>query len=157
MSFSPGWRRALLTLHVATSVGFIGAVAAFLALAIAGVSGAPAVYLALPIITWPVIVPLAVLSLVFGVVQSLGTPWGLVRHYWVLVKLVLTLVALIVLLLQTGTIETLAALAAAGRIGPATLDGQMAMVIHSAGGLVVLLGATVLSTYKPRGLTGLTV
>ena len=55
MSFSPGWRRALLTLHVATSVGFIGAVAAFLALAIAGVSGAPAVYLALPIIIWPVI------------------------------------------------------------------------------------------------------
>ena len=101
--------------------------------------------------------PLAVASLLLGIVQSIGTPWGLVRHYWVLVKLVLTLVALVVLLLQTGTIGTLAALAAAGHFGPAMLEAQMAMVIHSAGGLLVLIGATVLSTYKPRGLTGLTI
>ena len=155
MSFSPGWRKLLLTLHVATSVGFIGAVAAFLALAIAGLAGTPAVYIGLPVITWDVIVPLAIASLMVGIVQSLGTPWGLVRHYWLAVKLALTLLALIVLLLQTDTIDTLAVFAAAGSIGSATLEGQWAMVLHSAGGLLVLLAATVLSTYKPRGLTGL--
>lgn len=153
----PALRKLFLFVHVVASVGFAGAVAAFLVLAVAGLDGMSSVYLALPLVTWWVIVPAAVASLVVGVVASLGTPWGLLKHYWVAIKLILTAVALVVLLLQTRTIGALAALAAAGAIGPASREGQNAMVLHSAGGLVVLLLAALLSTYKPRGLTGLRV
>ena len=153
--FSPFWRKLVLTLHVTTSVGFIGAVAAFLALAIVGLGGDVAIYPALPIMIWWIIVPLAVASLLIGVVSSLGTPWGLLKHYWVAVKLLLTIVALGVLLLQTRTIDRLASLARAGGIGPESLEGQTAMVLHGGGGLAVLLAMTVLSVFKPRGITGL--
>lgn len=40
-----------------------------------------------------IIVPLALARVVIGIVNALGTAWGLARHYWVLVKLGLTLVA----------------------------------------------------------------
>jgi hypothetical protein len=147
MTLAPGWRRAVLFLHVTTSVGFIGAVAAFLALAIAGARGAT-VYPAMQLITGTVIVPLAFASLAIGVVSSLGTAWGLVRHYWLALKLVLTVVAVAVLMLQTPTIDRLAA----GTAGP---GAGVAMIVHASGGLVVLLALMVLSIYKPRGLTGL--
>jgi hypothetical protein len=149
MSLSPAWRRAVLFLHVTTSVGCIGAVAAFLSLAIVGAAGGD-VYVAMRVMTWTVIVPLAFASLLIGIVSSIGTAWGLVRHYWLTLKLLLTIVAVGVLMLQTPTIDSLAA----GRAGP---DAGMAMILHSAGGLVVLIAVMVLSIYKPRGLTGLEI
>lgn len=146
---SPGWRKAVLFIHVATSVGFVGAVGAFLVLAIAGLDGAP-VYAAMGLITWGVIVPLAFASLLIGIVSAMATPWGLWRYYWVVAKLGLTLLAVVVLMLQTRTI---AALAAASSLA-GMREAQTAMILHSGGGLVVLLLATVLSIAKPRGLTG---
>ena len=59
-------------------------------------------------IAWLIIVPLAFTSLLIGIVQSLGTAWGLLQHYWVIAKLVLTLFVTVVLLLQIKTIATLA-------------------------------------------------
>jgi hypothetical protein len=150
------WRKLVLVLHVATSLGFLGAVAAFLALAITGATAEPmtslAVYQAMQVVTWQVVVPLALASLLIGIVQSLGTPWGLFRYYWVIVKLVLTIVAIAVLLLQTQTVD---ALAAAARTGDLTgfAGAKFSMILHGTGGLLVLLVATVLSVYKPRGLT----
>ena len=151
------WRKMVLVLHVTSSVGFLGAVAGFLSLAVAGlaVAGemvAASVYPAMQVMTWYVIVPLAAASLIIGLIQSLGTPWGLIRYYWVIVKVVLTLVALGVLMMQTGTVDMLARAALEG-----TLDqhaGQrFSMVLHGTGGVLVLLVATVLSVYKPRGVT----
>ena len=46
---------------------------------------------------WYVIVPLCLASLVTGLVMSLGTRWGLFRHYWVLAKLLITIVAMLIL------------------------------------------------------------
>lgn len=157
MSLSPFWRKLLLTLHVVTSVGLIGAVATFLLLAIIGASSSDpalvtAAYLAMNLITWPIIVPLAFASLLIGVVQSLGTPWGLFRYYWVILKLVLTVVAVVVLLIQTPTIAALSHAANGGELTQLA-GGRFAMILHSAGGIVVLLFATVLSVYKPRGMT----
>lgn len=155
--FSPGWRRLVLTLHVLTSVAFPGAVAGFLVLAIVGSSSQDdtlvrATYVAMAVVTWDVVVPLAIASLAIGVVQSLGTPWGLVRYYWIIVKLVLTVVAILVLLLQLQTIDALAT--AALRNGLSGLEAsRMGMVLHGAGGLLVVITAGVLSIYKPRGLT----
>jgi hypothetical protein len=86
MMMSAGLRKLALTTHVSTSVGWLGAVAAFLALSIAGVSSQDsqivrAAYLAMHLTTWYVIVPLCFASFLTGVIESLGTPWGLLRHY----------------------------------------------------------------------------
>lgn len=110
VTMSPGIRKLALTVHVTTSAGWLGAVAAFLALAIAGLTSQDAqmvraAYLAMALTTWFVIVPLSLAALLSGLVQSLGTTWDLFRHYWVLVKLLLTIIATAVLLLKTRPIS----------------------------------------------------
>lgn len=157
----PGVRKLALTAHVTTSVGWLGAVAAFLALAVAGLAGEddPTVrgaYVAADVVTWAVIVPLCLASLVTGVVQSLGTPWGLIRHWWVLIKLVLTVAATGLLLLHTQPIGQLSRVASSGGPLGADLDGmRLQLLVDAVAALVVLLGATVLAVVKPRGLTGI--
>lgn len=154
MSMPPRLRRFVLTTHVTTSVGWLGAVAAYLALDITAVNSqdqqtARGAYFAMETTAWYVIVPLAIASVLIGIINALGTPWGLLRHYWVLAKLLLTLVATTVLLLETGTISAMARAAASGA-DPRGLPGTLP---HSVGGLVVLLTVTTLSIYKPRGVT----
>jgi hypothetical protein len=152
-------RSFALTLHVACSVGLLGAIAAFLALAIAGLTGQDtqmvrAAYLALPPIARFVIVPLTLAALLTGLIQSLGTAWGLFRHYWVLLKLLLTTFAAMVLLLKIELIGDAARLAAATPLPLIELrEIGLQLVVHAAGGLVVLLVPTILSVYKPPGLT----
>ena len=159
MIVGPSWRKPILLLHVASSVGLVGSVGSFLVLAAAGLatsdlSLASAAYLALSVVAWQVIVPLMALALVVGIIQSLVTPWGLLRHYWVVSKLFLTVVAAVVLSLQMGTIDRLADAARNGVLENHSAD-RMSIAIHAAGGIVVLLMATALSIYKPRGLTAL--
>jgi hypothetical protein len=109
---------------------------------------ARAAYAAMRITALSAILPLAVTSVVIGILNALGTSWGLFRHYWVVVKLVLTLVATAVLVLETATIRSLADTASVG--DPRELPSTLA---HSVGGLLVLLLVTILSIYKPKGLT----
>jgi hypothetical protein len=155
----PGVRRFALTTHVTTSVGWLGAVATFLALAVVGLASSdePTIrgtYIATDLITWAVIVPLALASLLTGVVQSVGTSWGLIRHWWVVVKLALTVVATALLLLHTRPIGHLGAIAAADGEFRSDLDGmRVQLVVDAAAALLVLLGATALAVYKPRGVT----
>ena len=152
---SPGLRKVVLTAHVATSVGWLGGVAAFLALAISGLSSGDGAavrgtYLAMDLVGWAVIVPLSFASVVTGLVQGLGTPWGLFRHYWVVIKLVISIVATIVLLIHMRPI---------GQAAHATLTGddlrgvRIQLVVDAAAALVALLVATTLSIVKPRGMT----
>ncbi len=160
MTMSPHLRKFALTAHIASSVGWLGAVAGFLALAVVGLTSQDAftvraAYLAMEPITRFVIVPLALAALLTGIVQSLGTPWGLLRHYWVLVKLILTVLATLVLLVQTEPIRKIADIAAQTTLSGAELrEARMSLVVHSAGGLLVLLVTTLLSVYKPQGRTG---
>jgi hypothetical protein len=113
-----------------------------------------AAYLSMEPIAWYVIVPLVLASLVTGLVQSLGTQWGLFRHYWIVAKLLLNLLVIAVLLLQLELIGYLADVAAEPTFSSADLQGLRASpVIHAAGGLVVLLVPVVLSLYKPHGMT----
>jgi hypothetical protein len=156
MTMTPGLRKFVLTAHVTSTVGWLGAAAGFLALAAAGLTSQDAqmvraVYLAAEPITWFVLVPLSLASLLTGIVQSLGTPWGLFRHYWVLCKLLLTVLATIVLLQYTQTVSYFAGVAAETDSGE--LGGLWSYVLHSGGGLLVLLVTTTLSVYKPRGMT----
>ena len=110
-----------------------------------------AVYIAGEPITMFVIVPLAIASLITGIVSSLGTPWGLFRHYWVVFKLVLTVLATAVLLDYTQTVRHFAE--AAATIAAVDAVGLRSYLLHSGGGLLVLIVTTVLAVYKPQGLT----
>lgn len=156
MQLGPGARRFVLTAHIASSVGWLGAVVCFLVLSVVAItSEAPttvrAIYVAMEPMGWWVLVPLSLLSLGTGLVQSLGTRWGLLRHYWVVSKLVINVAASAVLLLYMQTLDHLAGLASAD----ADLDAlrSPSPVLHSAAALVLLVVATVLSVYKPKGLT----
>lgn len=159
MTQPPWLRKLVLTAHVTTSVGWLGAVAGFLAIAVASrtsddASTMRAAYVAMELTTLYGIVPLSVASLLIGVVQSLGSPWGLFRHYWVVVKFLLTVVAAIILLQYTETMSAIADAAADATMSSADLRALGASpMLHSAGGLIVLLVTTVLAVYKPRGLT----
>lgn len=159
MTMTPRLRKFALTAHVTSSVGWLGAVAGFLALAVAGLNSQDAqvvraAYLAMELTAWFVIVPLAFASLLTGIVQSLGTTWGLFRHYWVLAKLLLTVLATIVLLLQMEPISYAAGVAAETTLSSADLrEARMSLVVHAGGGLLVLLVPAALSVFKPRGRT----
>ncbi len=159
MIMTPGFRKVMLTAHVTSSIGWFGAVSAFLALAIVGMTSQDrdlvrAAYLVMGLTTWFVIVPLALVSLLTGVVSSLGTRWGLFRYYWVLMKFVITILATLVLLVHTQPIDRLSGAAAKTAVLGADLHGaQLEMVIAPSLALVVLLVLTVLSVYKPRGMT----
>jgi uncharacterized membrane protein len=154
---TPSLRRAALVGHVTTSVGWFGAVAAFLLLAVTALhtadpSTSRALYIAMEVLGRALLVPLALASLATGILQALGTSWGLWRHWWVIVKLVLTVVATLVLVTYTATLTALAD-AARESSGDPRLLPSASPVLHSGAGLVVLLSALVLSIYKPRGLT----
>jgi hypothetical protein len=156
---SPRTKDLTLTLHVLTSIGWFGAIVVFLVLAIAGLASVQprivtASYLAMSLATTYVIVPLCFASLTSGVIQSLATRWGLLRHYWVIIKLMLTLLATAVLLLHTRPIGEMAELAAGTVVLPAEHRGmRVQLVFDASAALVVLVVATVLGVYKPRGLT----
>jgi hypothetical protein len=154
----PRLRKLALVVHVTVSVGWLGALAAYLVLDITAASSqdAPtlrAAYLGMASIVWYAIVPLAAATLSTGLMVSLGTKWGLFRHYWTLISFVLTVVAAAVLWVETRTISHYANVAADPA---ATLDDLRALgntLVHSAGGIIVLLTILVLNMYKPSGMT----
>src|SRR5207249_1465358 len=96
-------------------------------------------------------VPLALAALLTGLILSLGTPWGLFRHYWVVISFVLTGFSTVILLLHMPTVSSAALVARDA--DAAHLSGLRADLLHPGLGLVVLLIITVLNVYKPQGLT----
>ena len=98
--------------------------------------------------------PLSLASLLTGLIQGLGTEWGLFQHYWVIVKLLMTVLATIVLLVHMQPISHMASVAAANPLSSTDLHGLRLQLAADAGAaLLVLLVATTLSVYKPRGTT----
>jgi hypothetical protein len=156
----PRPRKIALTAHIAFSVGWLGAVVAFLGLAVAGLASQEserlrAAYLAMQMTGWSVIVPLSFASLATGVVSALGSKFGLFRHYWVLFKLVINIFANIALLIYMPTLDILAIVARDATRSTSGLDAfrDPSPVLHSSLALVLLLVATTLGVFKPRGLT----
>ena len=156
---TPRLRKLALTAHITFSVGWLGAVAAYLALAITGLTSEDvqmvrAAYLSMELIGWSVIVPCSLAALLTGLLQSLGTEWGLFRHYWILVKFLLTIGATIVLLLHMPAVGRMSGVAAEMTLSSADFRAlRIQLVVHAGGGLLVLLAATTLSVFKPWGKT----
>jgi hypothetical protein len=145
---------------VGSSVGWLGAVLASLVVGVIGLTSSDsqivrAAYLLLEPVGWYALIPLSMASLLTGLVQSLGTAWGLLRHYWVMAKLLLNLFAAGVLLLYTRTLQYLADLARAAD-SPAQVEQlrDPSPAAHAGAAVLLLLVALALSVYKPRGLTG---
>jgi hypothetical protein len=156
MTMPPGVRKLALIVHLTVSVGWIGAVVAYLALGVSAVTGRDAqavraAWMAMAVTGWDAIVPLALAALLTGLGMSLGTPWGLFRSYWVLISLVLTTFCVVVLLLHMPTVSHLAGVAA--QADGAQLGRLGGDLPHPAVGLLVLLVVTALNVYKPQGLT----
>ncbi len=162
----PTLRKLALTAHVVFSVGWLGAVAGVLVLGVAGVTSADdrtvsAAYLGTALIWRFVIIPFSLAALLTGLVQALGTQWGLFRHYWVLAKFLMSLGAIILLLVHTGSLlPTLSVTAAeassnahssSAHVG--TLPPRIHLLIAAGGTLLVLLATTTLSVFKPGGMT----
>ena len=154
-------RKLVLTAHIAISVGWLGAVASFLVLSIAGLFSQDAetvrgVYLAMNLIGLFVLIPLSLACLTTGLVQALASQWGLLRHYWIVAKFLVTILAAALLQLHQYSAVGLAAkrvlgpaagtLPSAGRVGTQ-------LVVDASLAVLALLTATTLAVYKPRGLT----
>jgi hypothetical protein len=156
---TPGVRKFALTAHMTCSVGWVGAIAGFLSLAVAGLTthdlqASRASYVAMNLTGWYVIVPLCFASLLTGVIQGLGTAWGLFRHYWVVAKLLIAILATVVLMVHMQPIGDLGRAAADQTLGLGDYrDVRVQLVADAGAAMLVLLVATALSVYKPRGLT----
>lgn len=160
MIASTGVRKFALTAHILASVGWIGAVVVSLALAIAALVSTDretvrAAYVSLDLVGRFVLVPFAFAALLGGLAQSFITKWGLLRHYWVIVKLVITVFATVILVMYTQTLGYLADVATTPAASPEELRvlRTPSVVLHATAALVLLVVATVLATYKPKGMT----
>ena len=154
---SPSLRKLALIAHVTSTIGWLGAIVGFLALAVAALTSEDVqlvrgAYLAMHLTGWHVLVPLCVASLTTGLIMSLGTSWGLFRHYWVLVKFVITILAAIILFMYTQTLDQLGAMARDSTLSLNNLRNP-SPVLHSGLAVLALLVNTTLSIYKPKGMT----
>ncbi|HEV8363230.1 MAG TPA: hypothetical protein VGQ52_06910 [Gemmatimonadaceae bacterium] len=157
MIMPPRVRKFALSAHVTTSVGWVGAAIVFLALAVVGLTSQDAAtvrgaYLVMEPAARLALLPLALASLLSGLIQSLGSTWGLFRHYWVVFKLLINVFATFVLLMYMETFRFIAGVAADRSADLGAVRNESPM-LHAVLALVLLLVATVLAVYKPRGLT----
>jgi hypothetical protein len=150
-------RRAVLTVHILGAGAWIGidvvlGVMVFTAMLTTSTDTEALCYRVLELFAvWPLIIA-GVVSLISGVVLGLGTNYGLIRYWWVAVKLVLNvvLVGLVVFALRPGLAEAAAygEQLAAGGAGRADV-GSLAFPPIVSG--VALVTATLLSVFKPWG------
>lgn len=160
---TPYMRKLVLTAHITFSVGWLGTVAGFLVLSIAGLTShddnvVRGAYLSMNLIGLYAIAPLSIAALATGLIQALGTQWGLFRHYWVLMKFFLTLLGTYALMMHQFTaVERAARLVSSSRaLLLSSLDLHsvgIELLGDVSGAVLVLLVATTLSVYKPWGLT----
>jgi hypothetical protein len=83
-------------------------------------------------------IPLSFLALLTGIALGLGTPWGVLRHPWVITKLVLTVTVIVV-----GATILRPVLTADGSPGSGPL------IVGAAYDVVALTVATAFAVFKP--------
>lgn len=150
-------RKGVLVVHIVSAGTWIGidvvmGVLVFTALLAERDSTKALCYRALELFAvWPLLTT-GLLSLASGVVLGLGTKWGLIRYWWVAIKLVLNvvLVALVPVLLRPQVIE----MAAQGRrfvAGEAASLAVGELIFPPIVSPTALLIAFVLAVFKPWG------
>lgn len=148
--FPQPWRKLLMSIHIIVSVGLLGSDAAVLVLCIAGARGADprTVYPAAHLIATTLLVPLALLALATGLLQGLLTPWGILRYWWVTIKLALTVAGIV--LGSLVLVPTLSAAADTPAAQPMSVD-RLGLVKDASAASIVLIVTVLLAVYKPFG------
>lgn len=149
---APPVRKAVVVLHVITSVALLGELWGLVVLNLAATLTSEAdlahfAYRLMERLIFAGGAPLSLTGLASGVVLALSSPWGLLRHYWVLVKLVL----LVAVILTGMLLFTPGDLADATQNGSRPASWQWQQVALIAGGVVMLVVSTALAVVKPRG------
>lgn len=156
---SPPVRKTVLCLHVMMSVSWLGIDFAMLTLGITGRTGSDLETMRESYVTMDrfgeiLVMPAGLGSVLTGLLLGLCTPWGLFRHSWVTVKLIIGLVALT---LAVFALPTQLHHAASAVTGPdaSTHIGFVANTLVIAPSLALVLYSTnlVLSIFKPWGRT----
>jgi len=160
---TPTLRKLTITAHVTFSIGWLGAVAAFLVLSIVGLTSRDTevvrgAYLSMDLISRFVIIPMCFAALATGLLQALGTPWGLFRYYWILMKFGLAIFATIALLIHQFAVMAVAAKRVSGAAAETLFSSDLVslkteLVRAPSLAILLLLVAATLGVYKPWGLT----
>ncbi|MBY0217825.1 hypothetical protein [Paenibacillus illinoisensis] len=160
MTLSPSLRKLVLTLHVITTMGWLGSAAAYIPIGSYVLTNQDAEMIRsaiqiMSLIANFIVIPVAIISLLTGIALSLGTKWGLIRHYWIFIKLVLTAFAVFMLIAYALELSRAASIAEKEILSSTDIGilQDPLHIIHPSGGLIIVLVATVLSVYKPKGLT----
>ncbi len=149
-------RKIWLTTHIGFSVGWLGAAYCMLVLGAVGLladdrSLRVAAYRLMHLFDEAVNIPLGLSMLATGLVVSLRTKWGLVRHRWVLTKFVASTLTLILApLLSVPRVEAAVAGLRAGT-GLGTLPVEIVSVSFAV--VITLTVMTAISVFKPWGST----
>ncbi|MFF1732600.1 DUF2269 family protein [Streptomyces sp. NPDC058247] len=148
-------RRATLVVHVTSSACWLGLTLGLVALTVTAITTGSDPMVegacrAMKVFTDWLVIPLALLTLLSGLLLSLGTPWGLARHRWVYAKFWLTLAttAASIFALRPGVNAAVAAVTA-GTPLPRPSDLVAGTIVS----LTAYLFMTVISVLKPWGLT----
>ena len=156
-SLRPAVRKFWLVLHLLSGGTWIGVDVVVAVLVAAGrLGGSPArrglAYEALGTFVISPMLTSALVCLLSGVVLGWYGKWGLLRYWWVAVKLALNLVlcTLIVVLLRPGMADV-RAYGAALTTGTPTVIDVSSLVFPPTVSLSTLALATVLGVYKPWG------
>jgi hypothetical protein len=160
---TPALRKLTITAHVTFSIGWLGAVAAFLVLSIAGLTSHDAevvrgAYLSMDLISRFIVIPMCFAALATGLLQALGTPWGLFRYYWIVMKFGLAIFATIALLIHQFAVMAEAAKRVSGAAAETLFSAELGplkteLVRAPSLAILLLLVVTTLGVYKPWGLT----
>ena len=151
-------RKVLVTLHVALSVGWLGASMVMLTLAIAARVSQPggqarSAYWAMHLLADVLLIPLSLCVLLIGVAVAAISPWGLLRYRWVLAKLIATCVAVTLSLLALPVMTGIAYQDATQHALAAERDAGTRLIIASSVSVALYLSLTAISILKPWGPT----
>ena len=156
---TPVARKAVLVLHVVAGIGWMGVDIALLVLLITArttndaalaISGFNAIGMIVPV----AVPPLSLGILVTGLMLGLGTRWGLVRYWWVLVKLLLSLIMTVLVFVSlvpaVSGIAILTATTISADAVRASLGTLPTMLMFPPVVSFLMLGAAaILSIFKP--------
>lgn len=149
------WQRPLLILHIAVSAGLIGVTLVLVALGVSGMRGADpsAVYPVAHLVEVWLAAPLAVIALGTGLLQATLSGWGLVRHWWITVKLAST--AGFTVVIFTVIIPSLATNSADAIAGETFTTAQrLPLIVVPAAGAALLVANIALGVLKPSRTPG---
>lgn len=160
MTLSPSLRKFVLTVHVITTMGWLGSAAAYIPIAAYLLNNQDAdmirsAFQIMSLVANYIVVPVAFASLLTGVALSLGTKWGLFRHYWIFFKLFFTAIAVFMLVAYIQELSHAVSIASLSTWSSTDISilKDSIHIVHPSGGLLIVLVATVLSVYKPKGMT----